>query len=86
VLDNDIAPTDFTRERGVEGRALRVLAVRERRDDDIAFQTGFSLAASRLVTRRVVEFGRRSAHILSFDRAAVDSEIAEIRQQFLGAV
>lgn len=44
VLDNDVAPTNFAGERGVEGRPVEgVLTVLEGRDNDFVFEARFTL-------------------------------------------
>lgn len=52
ILNDDVPPTAFTWETSVEGGTVRVIAVLERGDDNLALETGFTLY--KVIRRKVV--------------------------------
>ena len=52
ILNDDVPPTAFTRETSVEGGTVGVIAVLERRDDNLALETGFTLY--KVIRKRVM--------------------------------
>ena len=83
LLDDDVAPTDLAWQRGVDGRAVRIVAVLQLGDDNLILETGLSLPRSSTIAQSDVI---PITYHLTLDRASVDDKISEVGKKFLSTV
>lgn len=83
LLDDDVAPSELAGHRGVERRAFGISPVRELGDLDVGLEAGLSL---QFVVRIRLHGAYRGTYHLPLDRAAVDSEIAQVAKKLLGTI
>jgi hypothetical protein len=85
ILNNDVPPATLTGQSGVEGWSIRVVAILECGDDNVALETGFTL--HKVMRKKRCENGLRKGYYgLALDGAAVDGDISEVRKELLGTV
>ena len=83
LLDDDVAPTDLAWHRGVDGRAVRIVAVLQLGDDNLILETGLSLENHIRACKSQV---CNSTYSLALDGGAVDSNVPEVSEQLLRTV